>query len=181
MAALRPPPRRAPRAAAWLALAALALAAASAPHPAAGEVVMVYAITRHGARNVLPKNATLGEDESSGGPTLLPAGYDQSRATGEEPRAARRTARRVPARKPPLPHAQRTPITLRPRHPPIAPRRPARTRAAARPRPQALRSGSATSRAPPAPSTPPACQSLARRATACSGPPAPASPTTTRS
>lgn len=38
------------------------------------ELVSVYTIQRHGARNVLPKTAHLKEDDSTGGPTLLPEG-----------------------------------------------------------------------------------------------------------
>lgn len=38
------------------------------------ELLLVYSISRHGARNVLPKSAVLTESDASGGPTLLPAG-----------------------------------------------------------------------------------------------------------
>ncbi|KAF6262384.1 hypothetical protein COO60DRAFT_1496824 [Scenedesmus sp. NREL 46B-D3] len=41
------------------------------------ELIMVYSIQRHGARNVLPKSSTLKESESTGGPTLLPQGQRQ--------------------------------------------------------------------------------------------------------
>jgi len=80
IASPKPKPRRAPLAAALT--LPLVLAAASALQLCGAELVAVYGVTRHGARNVLPKNATLGEDESSGGPTLLPSGAAASRATG---------------------------------------------------------------------------------------------------
>lgn len=48
-----------------------------------GEVVLVYSIQRHGARNVLPKSATLSESDSNGGPTLLPEGQRQAWEAGE--------------------------------------------------------------------------------------------------
>lgn len=48
-----------------------------------GEVVMVYSIERHGARNVLPKSATLTESDANGGPTLLPEGQRQAWEAGE--------------------------------------------------------------------------------------------------
>lgn len=70
------------RARAPLLLALLFAAAAAAPRPAAGELILTYSVTRHGSRNVLPKAATLQEDQSSGGPTLLPAGAVASRAAG---------------------------------------------------------------------------------------------------
>lgn len=41
------------------------------------DLVMVYSIQRHGARNVLPKSSTLKESEATGGPTLLPEGQRQ--------------------------------------------------------------------------------------------------------
>lgn len=46
-------------------------------HLVQGELVMVYSIQRHGARNVLPKTSTLKESKSYGGPTLLPQGKKQ--------------------------------------------------------------------------------------------------------
>jgi hypothetical protein len=51
---------------------ALLLSLAIAASGADAGVVAVYAITRHGARNVLPKNNLL--KESALGPTLLPEG-----------------------------------------------------------------------------------------------------------
>lgn len=65
-----------------IALVALIAAAATRVPGASGEVVMVYAVTRHGARNVLPKSATLQESEATGGPTLLPQGIQGSTAAG---------------------------------------------------------------------------------------------------
>lgn len=48
------------------------------------ELVMVYSVQRHGARNVLPKTALLGEDGLVGGPTLLPEGQRQTYDAGKE-------------------------------------------------------------------------------------------------
>lgn len=47
------------------------------------ELVMVYSIQRHGARNVLPKSSILTESEATGGPTLLPQGQRQCFEAGE--------------------------------------------------------------------------------------------------
>jgi hypothetical protein len=47
-----------------------------------GRLVAVLAVTRHGARNVLPKSSHLVESEATGGPTLLPAGQQQCHAAG---------------------------------------------------------------------------------------------------
>ncbi len=44
---------------------------------ASGDLVAVYSIARHGARNVLPKSANLSETDQSGGPALIPAGQQQ--------------------------------------------------------------------------------------------------------
>ncbi len=60
----------------------VAAAALSALSAADAELVAVWGVTRHGTRNVLPKSASLQEDESSGGPTLLPRGAAASRAAG---------------------------------------------------------------------------------------------------
>lgn len=38
------------------------------------ELLMVYSIQRHGARNVLPKTQNFTEKDLRGGPTLLPQG-----------------------------------------------------------------------------------------------------------
>ncbi|KAF8071018.1 Acp2 [Scenedesmus sp. PABB004] len=85
--------------AAWVVAALLvaAAAAASEPAPAAGAaglaeqaasaLVAVFAVTRHGARNVLPKSSTLKESEATGGPTLLPQGAAQCAAAGRAFRA----------------------------------------------------------------------------------------------
>lgn len=50
--------------------------------PSAAELVLAYSIQRHGARNVLPKSALLTENDSAGGPTLLPAGQQQTLDAG---------------------------------------------------------------------------------------------------
>eukprot|EP00879_Flechtneria_rotunda_P020900 GHRR01022006.1.p1 GENE.GHRR01022006.1~~GHRR01022006.1.p1 ORF type:complete len:178 (+),score=45.77 GHRR01022006.1:338-871(+) len=47
-----------------------------------GDLVMVYSIQRHGARNVLPKGSLLTENEATGGPTLLPQGQRQCYEAG---------------------------------------------------------------------------------------------------
>ncbi|PRW05761.1 acid phosphatase [Chlorella sorokiniana] len=49
---------------------------------AGGELLMVYSVQRHGARNVLPKTATLKESDAAGGPTLLPEGQLQAYKVG---------------------------------------------------------------------------------------------------
>mgnify|MGYP001811081498 CR=1 FL=1 len=58
------------------------LLAISAAQRAAGEVAMVWAVTRHGTRNVLPKSANLTEGDATCGPTLLPKGVVASMAAG---------------------------------------------------------------------------------------------------
>lgn len=50
----------------------------------AGELLMVYSIQRHGARNVLSKTSLLKESDLIGGPTLLPEGQQQTYAAGRE-------------------------------------------------------------------------------------------------
>lgn len=50
-------------------------------------VIHVFSVSRHGARNVLPKNATLHESEATGGPTLLPQGQRQCYDAGADFRA----------------------------------------------------------------------------------------------
>ena len=45
--------------------------------------VLVFTISRHGARNVLPKAANLSETDNNGGPTLLPQGQRQQYNAGE--------------------------------------------------------------------------------------------------
>lgn len=49
---------------------------------AAGELLLVYSVQRHGARNVLPKTALLQESDAHGGPTLLPQGQRQAYEAG---------------------------------------------------------------------------------------------------
>ena len=46
------------------------------------EVAMVFSVQRHGARNVLPKNAFLSDSDAFGGPSLLPAGQSQCDKAG---------------------------------------------------------------------------------------------------
>jgi len=46
------------------------------------ELVMVYSVTRHAARNVLPKSANLSESEATGGPSLLAKGHEQAAKAG---------------------------------------------------------------------------------------------------
>lgn len=46
------------------------------------ELVLVYTINRHGARNVLRKDANLTESDANAGPTLLPQGRAQVNAAG---------------------------------------------------------------------------------------------------
>ncbi len=53
-------------------IAAVAIVALAASVHA--DVVMVYSIQRHGARNQLPKTSLLKESASLAGPTLLPLG-----------------------------------------------------------------------------------------------------------
>lgn len=62
--------------------ALLVLLLAAPPRPARADLVMVYSIQRHGARNVLPKSSVLAESEAAGGPALLPQGRRQCRAAG---------------------------------------------------------------------------------------------------
>lgn len=47
-----------------------------------GDLVQVYTINRHGARNVLRKDANLTESDANGGPTLLPQGRAMVNAAG---------------------------------------------------------------------------------------------------
>lgn len=49
---------------------------------AAADLLLAYSIERHGARNVLPKTATLKESDAAGGPTLLPEGQLQAWKAG---------------------------------------------------------------------------------------------------
>ena len=49
---------------------------------ASANVMMVYSVQRHAARNVLPKSANLTESDATGGPTLLPAGVKQGHDAG---------------------------------------------------------------------------------------------------
>lgn len=46
------------------------------------DLVLVYSVSRHGARNVLPKSSLLAESEATGGPTLLPQGQKQCYEAG---------------------------------------------------------------------------------------------------
>ncbi|KAL4457857.1 hypothetical protein ABPG75_012722 [Micractinium tetrahymenae] len=48
----------------------------------AANLLLAYSIERHGARNVLPKTATLKESDAAGGPTLLPEGQLQAWKAG---------------------------------------------------------------------------------------------------
>jgi hypothetical protein len=48
------------------------------------DLVMVYAVVRHGARNVLPKTANLTESGATGGPALLPQGRVQASTAGAQ-------------------------------------------------------------------------------------------------
>ncbi|KAG2425428.1 hypothetical protein HYH02_015034 [Chlamydomonas schloesseri] len=54
---------------------------------ASADLVMVYSLQRHGARNVLPKGALLTETDLIGGPTLLPEGQRQTYNAGAAFRA----------------------------------------------------------------------------------------------
>jgi hypothetical protein len=67
---------RAGRRAAAAALAA-AIALQCLASVAQAELQMAYAVVRHGARNYLPLDSTLSDDETAGGPTLLPEGQRQ--------------------------------------------------------------------------------------------------------
>lgn len=71
---LAPPPS--------LAAEAAAPSSAATPDQGNSNLVMVYSIQRHGARNVLPKSSVLTESEATGGPTLLPQGKEQCRLAG---------------------------------------------------------------------------------------------------
>lgn len=64
------------------ALVALALLALSSQQGARAEVVLVYSVQRHGARNALPKTSLLKESAAAGGPTLLPEGERQAYNAG---------------------------------------------------------------------------------------------------
>ena len=55
---------------------------AACMHATNAELVMVYSLQRHGARNVLPKGALLTETDLIGGPTLLPEGQRQTYNAG---------------------------------------------------------------------------------------------------
>lgn len=48
-----------------------------------GDLVQVYTVNRHGARNVLRKDANLTESDANGGPTLLPEGRAMVNAAGD--------------------------------------------------------------------------------------------------
>ncbi|PNW86505.1 hypothetical protein CHLRE_02g089311v5 [Chlamydomonas reinhardtii] len=60
---------------------------AACMHATNAELVMVYSLQRHGARNVLPKGALLTETDLIGGPTLLPEGQRQTYNAGAAFRA----------------------------------------------------------------------------------------------
>lgn len=49
---------------------------------AQADLLLVYSVQRHGARNVLNKTATLKETDANGGPTLLPQGQRQAYDAG---------------------------------------------------------------------------------------------------
>lgn len=51
--------------------------------PADAELLAVFSIQRHGARNVLPKTALLKESDARGGPALLPEGQRQAYNAGQ--------------------------------------------------------------------------------------------------
>ena len=53
-------------------------------HMINGDLVQVYTINRHGARNVLRKDANLTESDANGGPTLLPQGRTMVNTAGDE-------------------------------------------------------------------------------------------------
>jgi hypothetical protein len=58
---------------------------------------LAFAVVRHGARNYLP-DSSLSDDESSGGPTLLPEGQRQLyNAGGKHGRSGRRLPGGAPA------------------------------------------------------------------------------------
>jgi hypothetical protein len=57
-----------------LLLLPLLLLALHGTTPCVAKLELVFAITRHGARNLLPKSANLSELDTNGGPTLLPEG-----------------------------------------------------------------------------------------------------------
>lgn len=48
-----------------------------------GELVLVYTINRHGARDFLLKASTLRETDTPGGPSLLPQGQRQCYNAGK--------------------------------------------------------------------------------------------------
>lgn len=151
----RGPPRRRAAPPLLLLLASLLLAGA---RQASGEVAMVWLVTRHGARNVLPKSSLLQETDAAGGPTLLPKGVNASVNAGAPPR---RRAAAGPCSLPscaavyrgsaPGPAARRAPraTTTAPQSLPHAHPRPA-PRAPRALHPQAPRSARATSTTPPA-------------------------------
>jgi hypothetical protein len=49
---------------------------------ASAEVLMVFGVNRHAARNVLPKAANLTESDAAGGPALLTQGVQQAYSAG---------------------------------------------------------------------------------------------------
>ncbi len=53
-----------------------------APRGGSAAVAMVFSVHRHGARNLLPKNAFLSDDGAYGGPQLLPTGLRQCYTVG---------------------------------------------------------------------------------------------------
>ena len=65
-----------------VALLGCALAVAAAAAATAAELLLVYSVGRHGARNVLPKTDLLQESDANGGPTLLPQGQRQAYSAG---------------------------------------------------------------------------------------------------
>ena len=56
------------------------LIAASMAH---AEVAMIFSLQRHGARNLLQKNAYLNDSDSFGGPALLPQGQRMCYSAGK--------------------------------------------------------------------------------------------------
>ena len=52
--------------------------------PSPTQLLLVYSIQRHGARNVIPKAANLSESDANGGPSLLPEGQRQAWNAGTD-------------------------------------------------------------------------------------------------
>ena len=76
---------------------AIIVAAGLAVHDAEAELLVVYAVNRHGARNFLPKTSLLVDVDANGGPTLLPEGQRQCYNAGVSPCVASRLQPRTVA------------------------------------------------------------------------------------